>query len=61
MTKSWNIVEYNQWINNGMPINTSVTALNLINNNLTNLPESTCNLTQLTYLCLNNNQLTTLP
>ena len=36
----WTITEYQEWINNGMPINTSVTKLNLFSNNLTTLPES---------------------
>ena len=61
MTKSWTIVEYNQWINNGMPINENITNLDLYNNQLTTLPESIGNLTQLITICLYDNYLTTLP
>ena len=48
----WKIKEYQEWINNGMPINTHVNKLYLYYNKLTTLPESISNLTQLTNFLL---------
>ena len=63
----WTITEYQEWINNGMPINTQVLKLDLSFNKFT-LPKSIGksttligSLTQLTTLNLSNNNLTTLP
>ena len=58
---AWYIQEYEQWIEDGCPINTQITLLTLANNQLTSLPESFGNLSSLEYLDLENNQLTSLP
>jgi Leucine-rich repeat (LRR) protein len=59
----WTLNEFDNWIQQGSDINLAinVTTLNLNDNQLTTLPDSIGNLTNLEKLILDNNQLTTLP
>ena len=56
-----NLEGYNQWINDGCPINALITILDLSHANLTSVSVNIDKFTNLETLDLNNNQLTHLP
>ena len=56
-----NLEKYNQWVNDGCPINALITMIDLSHANLTSISENIGNFTNLKTLFLNNNLLTHLP
>ena len=56
---NWTTKEYNEWVNNGQPINLLVTTLDISSSNINTL-NGIENLVNLITLKCNNNQLTSL-